>query len=890
MIYIMRIRKLCSHIVLLMVLWAVGTTAFAQIGYEYSVDLRKDVTFPGKVFVDVFVEDIAGAPNGDSLGNANFVFTIKDTSIINFHSGTIDVRGPYDAASNPGGYLAMGLGKSPHAEGAIINLQVKALTSIAAVGNWVPIGPTRTLVGTISFDLKTCPGGPIDASIIDIRRPTDAAPKGSITKAHYGLPIVVLSSNFSYISPAQSLVYKPTITSVTPNDTICEGDSITFVSDIDSRWKVDITNIDGGSYISTAGYRFTTAGNYTVYAYNDDPDLSGCFDSVLVVVNPKPIITLPANGDDFCDGSLINFTSNVAGDWFDVDNGNVQLQAASNNFSINLSRVNGANGGAKESRKIQLVTAAGCDTSITINLNYVPTFSIAAPDTFCSGTSAALTEDSTVSVTFWDITNSVNIATGNSTSYTLPTVSVPTTITIRAVTDTTTQGGCFVEKTLVIMPIPDNTLIVSTDDPDTTICATQAFNVIIDTPTDAQMTYVAYAYRQDEGIPFQIGLPAVGNGATLNITIPAGTLNTGTVDSTYEIKVFVYNTDFPACGDTLTDTTTITVKPVPGAVTVADQSRCGAGSFTLVADYAANWYDMLGALKATSTQVFNTGIYTDGVTSANDSFVVARTNGSCDGPIDTVVVTVNPSLKVVVKTYLDGPYDLVGDTMFTNLYANVAVRATMNAAFCDTATVGDPTGFIPTTAVMDTALGFTPIPANVVDIIEIELRDGSDNPVDKSYAWLMSNGDIKDFATGTTGYAQFCAAPDGNYRVVIRHRNHISIQSFDAGNAYDRTIPAALDLTAPASVYEGNDIVNTMMRDNSRIRMAAGNAYPNMAGFDRGECNASDFYIVSVENDTNAANVYNNADLNLDGNVSATDFNLVDTNSLNLYYASFPNP
>ena len=241
-----------------------------------------------------------------------------------------------------------------------------------------------------------------------------------------------------------------------------------------------------------------------------------------------------------------------------------------------------------------------------------------------------------------------------------------------------------------------------------------------------------------------------------------------------------------------------------------------------------------------------------------------------------------------IKVFLNGPYN--GATLDTTLITTPAVRAIMDAAYCDTSTIGDPTGFLPVTAVMDTALGTAPVPNSAVDVIMVELRDGTDAVVDVSYAWLMFDGSVRDFATATTSYVQFCAAGDASYRVVVKHRNHISIQSATAANAYDRNVPAVLDLTAPGNVYEGGDIVNTMMRNGGTIRMAAGNAYPNVSGFDQGECNASDFFVVSTENDASPINVYNNADLNMNGVVNASDFTIVDTNSLNLYYASFPNP
>jgi hypothetical protein len=68
-----------------------------------------------------------------------------------------------------------------------------------------------------------------------------------------------------------------------------------------------------------------------------------------------------------------------------------------------------------------------------------------------------------------------------------------------------------------------------------------------------------------------------------------------------------------------------------------------------------------------------------------------------------------------------------------------------------------------------------------------------------------------------------------------------------------------------------------------------GNVYDDVPNGDIGEVNASDFFVVSTENDMNLEGYYL-SDLNMDGVVNADDFNLIQIGNQNLHYTDIPLP
>jgi len=236
-----------------------------------------------------------------------------------------------------------------------------------------------------------------------------------------------------------------------------------------------------------------------------------------------------------------------------------------------------------------------------------------------------------------------------------------------------------------------------------------------------------------------------------------------------------------------------------------------------------------------------------------------------------------PSLSI--KALLEGPYlpgpQTMGDslnkpayTILDNLYGFGGL--------------GDTSGVYGDT----TMLATYNVPAGAVDLVKIEVRTGTaaSTKVDSAYAWLMTDGTIRDFRTGTRDYLIFCnLTPMTSYYVVVYHRNHLPIMS--ANPVYiDNDPPVApYDLTDPANIYgpDGAKVVG------GKALMYAANAYDDPV-FDWSEINANDFFYVIIDTDFPSSPHYIKTDVNLDGKLNALDFDIVSWNNDNLYRSAVP--
>jgi len=95
------------------------------------------------------------------------------------------------------------------------------------------------------------------------------------------------------------------------------------------------------------------------------------------------------------------------------------------------------------------------------------------------------------------------------------------------------------------------------------------------------------------------------------------------------------------------------------------------------------------------------------------------------------------------------------------------------------------------------------------------------------------------------------------------------------------------DLTNPSNVY--NPYGNFVHIESGYAYMLMGNVYDDVPNGDIGEVNASDFFVVSTENDMNLEGYYQ-SDLNMDGVVNADDFDLIQIGNQNLHYTDIPLP
>jgi hypothetical protein len=134
--------------------------------------------------------------------------------------------------------------------------------------------------------------------------------------------------------------------------------------------------------------------------------------------------------------------------------------------------------------------------------------------------------------------------------------------------------------------------------------------------------------------------------------------------------------------------------------------------------------------------------------------------------VATYNTTVTRGLGVSPKAFLQGPYS--GGVMGTALQPFMPL---LNPYY--TSGPVSPWYYSGTESVLS-------IPANVVDWVLCELRTGTGSPttVSRRAAFIKTDGTIVD--TNGTCAVSFPGVAPGNYYLVIRHRNHLSIMSASA--------------------------------------------------------------------------------------------------------------
>jgi hypothetical protein len=205
-----------------------------------------------------------------------------------------------------------------------------------------------------------------------------------------------------------------------------------------------------------------------------------------------------------------------------------------------------------------------------------------------------------------------------------------------------------------------------------------------------------------------------------------------------------------------------------------------------------------------------------------------------------------------IKVFLEGPYN--GSGMTTTLNANNFIPLNSNAAYS-------------TDVYSYTASTVDSIPnSDIVDWVLVELREtASGTEVGTRAAFLKNDGTIVD--TDGSSPVTFTGLSDGDYYVVVRHRNHLAIMSASAiplsGNS------AEYDFTSSQSQAYTTGIDPMVALAGSVYGMIAADASRD------GSINATDLNTFWIpQNGTPYDYQTKTADFNLDATINATDLNL----------------
>lgn len=236
------------------------------------------------------------------------------------------------------------------------------------------------------------------------------------------------------------------------------------------------------------------------------------------------------------------------------------------------------------------------------------------------------------------------------------------------------------------------------------------------------------------------------------------------------------------------------------------------------------------------------------VTVANGQFALYTQNADVvsgsDGDVGWAFIKLfEKPLLVNLKVFLEGPYDSSG-TMTTTLRSQglLPKYQPFKAA---------PWNYLGTEATAT----FT---SNVVDWVMIELRSDSTTIVSKRAGLLLSDGSVVDI--DGSGPVEFKDISDGNYYVVVRHRNHLAIMS-----------SSAIPLSRNSVLYDFTTSQSQAYTTGTDPMVAlSGGGYGMIAG----DANISTIItaadVTPIIVNLNLAN-YNDADVNMSGIITAAD-------------------
>jgi hypothetical protein len=254
-------------------------------------------------------------------------------------------------------------------------------------------------------------------------------------------------------------------------------------------------------------------------------------------------------------------------------------------------------------------------------------------------------------------------------------------------------------------------------------------------------------------------------------------------------------------------------------------------------------------------------------------------NDLADGNSTSQVIAVTPSFKGNLKFFLEGPYNAG-----TNNMSDASLNPTIGPSPVNA--LEQYTKSNPSTPARRRMYTFANVPVDAVDWVKIELwKDAPFTKVDSAFAWLLKDGTIRSLKNGTASYLNFCNANGtDNYYFVVRHRNHIAIQSANTYNL--TTVPpgSPVDLTVAANILGATDLSCAELEPGV-YGLATGNLV-NVAPFDLDEVNALDFQVSLAA--PLLEDYYGLEDANLDSFVNSADYLKVSNNNDNLIKSFAP--
>jgi hypothetical protein len=325
---------------------------------------------------------------------------------------------------------------------------------------------------------------------------------------------------------------------------------------------------------------------------------------------------------------------------------------------------------------------------------------------------------------------------------------------------------------------------------------------------------------------------------------------------------------------------------------VVTEAVAGGSNLQLIAGWAAS--DELPSFNRNKVGIarYNTGTDWDlpasNVLAASGlgPYTANRNNITSTGVFAVADLDKVNAAKLSLKIFLQGSYTgggLMKETLRTAglIPLTQPYSAAMNARFTrvgvydGSASVNES---VPNATVFAAALAND----NIVDWVYLSLQDGS-NPATKlqtKVALIQRDGDIVEYdaGSGTFGPVKMPIDADGNYYLVVNHRNHLAVRTAVSQLLQDNTIFTYNFTDAQSKAYQNPAVTtNAAMKDlgSGVFGLWTGNANSNTTVRYAGLNNDPASILVFLGGAIGGiiSNVYSNNDVNMDGTVRYAGLN-----------------
>ena len=598
--------------------------------------------------------------------NSNIVVTYNATATLASGTTCSGAVFPYTITVKPKPFIAANM-TATSCSGVIFTV-----TPMNGSGNSIPTGTTY------SWSNPTVTGGLTNGNT-GVNQTTISGtltdPTNVVQTATYTVTPSFNGCSGSPFDVVVSVNPKPDVNATT-NVVLCAGETssqIDFTGSIlgtTYTWSSSTTSIGVAASGANSIPSFTAINSGTtpvVATITVTPSANSCPGSsktFTITVNPKPTINTISNLVK-CNGAasgLISFSGSVTGTTFDWTNDTTSIGLAATG-SGNIPSFTTTNIGTSPIIANMTVTpkANGCigtPKNFTITVNPSPTVDVLSNQTVCNGQqTTAILFSGTIPNTIYNWTNTNSTiglgANGVGDIPAFTAINNGNSPIVATITVTPNLNGCSgLSKTLTITinPSPGVTFTPSNQ----TLCSGSSSNLVTLSSTATGATF-AWTAVQPAGIS---GVIASGTN-----TIPVQTLiNTTNLPIVITYLATAESNSGVSCQG-ITYPYTITVNPVPSITNTQAQTICSTTSFSIIPlDGGGNTVPtgttyswgipmvtggVLGGAALTNQTTIKGTLTnpTDAVQTA--TYTVTPKSGSCTGNAFTVVVTVNPSPKVV---------------------------------------------------------------------------------------------------------------------------------------------------------------------------------------------------------------------------------------------------